>query len=436
MYDLKPKAVFAHERVFDNPLAVARMERMLDALGMSRAGVPVVTLGDIETIIEAAGISDDVAPEDYVRAGHGRIRQGIYKVAHDPVMVFNTFVWDESQRVPVPRKYRNPHAARLARQFAGVGRDFAFSRRDIRRQRPDSVCQGGWGIHSISGCVHKCDYCCQGFLVDLMLDLEDFCDVLRAMFAERPEQKLYRYDLFSDILAFEPEYGCSEVVGRCFDETDDKYLLLYTRSDNVDHLLDLPYKTHSLVNWTISMDSVCRVIERDSPTLDERIEAMRKCQGAGYVVRAGFTPIIPIREWRAETTDMLERLFARVEPEVVRCWVLAMMDADEFERMFDVESMDPKFIRRMRAEAETLRGQHIAPFPLDVRREVYEHHLDELRRISPHTPCAICTDHPQLWADLAPKLQMRPGNMFCCCGALSIPGGWEKVRAANLAASG
>ena len=261
---------------------------------------------------------------------------------------------------------------------------------------------------------------------------DSFCDVLRAMFAERPEQKLYRYDLFSDILAFEPEYGCSEVVGRCFDETDDKYLLLYTRSANVDHLLGLPYKTHSLINWTISMDTVCRVIERDSPSLDERIEAMRKCQEAGYVVRAGFTPIIPIRDWRAETTDMLERLFGRVEPEVVRCWVLAMMDADEFERMFDVEAMDPKFMRRMREEAETLRGQHGAPFPLDVRREVYEYHLDELRRISPHTPCAICTDHPKLWEMLAPKLQMRPGKMFCCCGALSVPGGWERVKAANL----
>ena len=45
---------------------------------------------------------------------------------------------------------------------------------------------------------------------------------------------------------------------------------------------------------------------------------------------------------------------------------------------------------------------------------------------------AICTDQRQLWKDLARKLQMRPGKMFCCCGALSIPGGWEAVRAANL----
>ena len=431
MYDLKPKAVFAHERVFDNPRAVARMERMLDALGIAPSDVPTVNMDDVDRIIEAAGITDDLADERIIKGGHGRLRQGIYKVADDPVMVFNTFVWDEDKRLPIERKPRNPHAARLVRQFAGVGRDFAFSRREIGRERPDSVCQGGWGIHTISGCMHKCDYCGQGFLVDMMLDLEEFCDVLREMFAERPEQKLYRYDLFSDILAFEPEYGCSEVVGRCFDETDDKYLLLYTRSDNVGHLVDLPYKKHTLANWTLSMDTQCRTIERDSPTLEARIEAMRVCQEAGYPVRAGFSPIVPVANWREETTAMLELLFSRVQPEVLRCWVLAMMDADEFESMFDVGAMDPKFMRRMREEADALAGKHGAPFPLDVRAEIYAHYLDEARRISPDTPVAICTDHPKLWEMLADKLQMRPGKMFCCCGALSVPGGWERVKAMN-----
>ena len=429
MYKLKPKAVFAHQRVFDNPRAVARMERMLDALDIDRADVPTVNMNDLDHIVEVAGITDDLVDERIIKGGHGRLRQGVYKVEHDSVLVFNTFVWDESKRVAVPKKYRNPHAARLARQFGGVGRDFAFSRRDIRRQRADSVCQGGWGIHTISGCMHKCDYCGQGFLVDMMLDLEEFCDVLKEMFAERPQQKLYRYDLFSDILAFEPEYGCCEVVGKCFNETDDKYLLLYTRSANVEHLVDMPYKEHTLANWTLSMRSQCEQIERDSPTLDERIEAMRICQQAGYPVRAGFSPIVPMANWREETTEMLELLFSKVQPEVLRCWVLAMMEADEFERMFDVSAMDPKFMRRMREEADALAGTHGAPFPLDVRAEIYEYYLDEVKRISPETPVALCTDHPKLWDMLADKLMMRPGKMFCCCGALSVPGGWEKVKA-------
>lgn len=423
MYDLNPKAVFVHERVFENAKAVARMERMLDAMGIPPASVPRVNAGDIEEIVAIADATNEVAAEQVLKGGHGRVRMGHLKQAHDPVMIFNTFVWDESRRTPVQGDYTHPKARQLASLFAGVGSNFAYSRREPNCVPGQVNCQGGWGIHSIAGCVHKCDYCGQGFITHLMLDLEDFCADLGRMFAERPQQKLYRYDLFSDILAFEPEYGCSEVVGECFAQTDDKYLLLYTRSANIDHLLDLPYKEHSLINWTLSMDTVCRVVERDSPSLAERIEAMRRCQEAGYVVRAGFSPIIPVADWRQETTEMLELLFSQVQPEVLRCWTLAMMDAAEFETMFDVGMMDQDFVRRMREEASNLDGLHGAPFPLDVRAEIYEHYLREIDRISPETPVALCTEHPKLWDQLGHLVKMKRDRMFCCCGSTSVPGG-------------
>jgi len=419
MYELHPKAVYAHKRVYENSRAVERMRRMLDAMGIAERDVPRVDLDDLDGILAMAGATEDLAA--LTRAGHGRVRQGHLKQAHDPVMVFNTFVWDESRRQPPRREYGNPHAARLQRQFCGVGEDFAYSRRDLLTPHaPQFVCQGGWGVHTLSGCVHKCDYCGQGFIVDLMLDIEAFCEHLSRMFIARPEQKLYRYDLYSDILAFEPEYGASEVLARCFAE-HDKYLLLYTRSNNVGFLADLPCREHVPINWTISMDTQARVIERDSPTLAERVAAMRFCREHGFTVRAGFSPIIPVADWRRETTEMLELLFREVEPEVLRGWVLAMMDADEFEAMFDVSMMDPAHMARMREEAGALNGTHQAPFPLDVRAEIYEYYLDEVARLSPDTPFALCTEHPKLWEMLAPKLKMSPDAMFCCCGGLSPP---------------
>ncbi len=431
MYDLHPKGGFAHERVFDNPRALARMERMLDAMHIPLDSVPKVGMGDVEEIIELSGATEAVAAEDVRRGGHGRVRQGRVRLEEDPVIVFNTFVWDPDKRAPAPEgmKFTNPHASRLVRLFSGVGEDFAFSKRDLYRADRDWVCQGGWGIHSIAGCVHKCDYCGQGFITTLLLDLEEFCDHLKIMFKDQPQQHLHRYDLYSDILAFEPEYGCSEVVGKCFDETDDKYLLLYTRSDNVQHLVDLPYQEHTLGNWTLSMDTVSRVIERDSPPLADRIEAMRICQDAGYVVRAGFSPIIPIKNWREETTEMLELLFSKVQPEVLRGWVLAMMDAEEYAAMFAHVEMDEHFMKRMHEDAQELNGLHHAPFPLDVRAEIYRHYIREARRISPETPFALCTEHPKLWEMLEDDLCMERDAMFCCCGGLSVPGGWRKRRA-------
>lgn len=426
MYDLSPRAVFAHERVFRNPGAVERMDRMIAAIGWPRDRVETVGNGDLERVIEAAGATNKIVQEDILRGGHGRFRQGILKLDFDPVLVFNTFVWDETERESIDLEVLHPQAIHLKRLFEGAGEEFAWSRREKRLGNDgerEYVCQGGWGIHTLRGCVHKCDYCGQGFLVNMMLDIEDFCERLAAMLARRPEQKLYRYELHSDILAFEPEYDASRVIGECFAETDDQFLLLYTRSDNVDFLLDMPdhCKRHVLINWTLSMDTVAREIERDSPSLDARIEAMRKCREAGYVVRAGFSPIVPIRDWRRETTEMLERLFDAVEPEVLRVWALSMMEADEFERMFDPGKMDPRAVARMREAREEMAGRHHSPFPPDVRAEIYEHYFSEVERLRPGFPMALCTEHPDVWDRVGGRVHMTPEAMFCCCGGQSPP---------------
>lgn len=422
MYDLRPTAVFAHRRVLDHPRALARMERLCAAMQIRSDQVEIVTYDDIDRIIDAAGAHETIAADDLLKAGHGRVRQGHDRHFIDPVMVFSTFDWDQDQ--PPPRKFRHPRASALSLLLWGAGTGFAFSRREMYHgQSPYGwICQGGWGLHSASGCVHKCDYCGLGQLVVLQLDIEDLADRLEIAFAERPHQNLYRYDLNSDIPCFEPEYDAYRVFAERCAKWGDRYILIYTKSNNVDWLLDLPHKRHLPFYMTLSMDTVSREIERNTPTLEERIEAMRKCQEAGYVVRAGFTPIIPIAGWREETTAMIELLFSRCRPDVVRVWTLSMMDAREFRAMYGVERMDPYFMRRVAEEEERMNGTHKAPFPADVRAEIYQYYLDEIRRVSPETPVALCTEDPDVWDRLEDQLAMTRTEMFCCCGGTSVPG--------------
>ncbi|MBI2440195.1 MAG: hypothetical protein HYV35_02370 [Lentisphaerae bacterium] len=288
MYDLHPAQVFVHKRVYANPLALARLDRMLGALG--HPPVQVVDERDTDRIIEAVGVGDSQAEQC------PRWRQGVEKRAEDPAFLFNTFVWDEELRTPNPKERLNSCAQMIASVMAGVGEDFAFSQRNPSLLSPEKahVCQGGWGIHSLKGCVHKCDYCEEGYLVNFMLDLEEFAEHVLRMMERRPEQKLYRYDLYSDSICFEPEYGASAILASAFAETADKYLLFYTKSANVEHLLNLPHKAHSIFYCTLATATVCREIERGTPGMDARIAALRRCQEAGYVVRVGFSPIVPI----------------------------------------------------------------------------------------------------------------------------------------------
>ncbi len=305
--------------------------------------------------------------------------------------------------------------------MAGTGRGYIYGKREIQdgSDRP-YVCQGGWAIHSLEGCVHKCDYCGQSYFVNLMLDLEDFAAELERNFIERPHQKVYRYDLNSDYVCFEPEYGASELLGECFSR-HDKYFLVYTKSDNTDHLLDLPYKDHIICYWTVATDTQSIKIERDTPSLDERLVAMKKCEDAGYVVRAGFSPIIPHVGWREEATIALEKLFATATPDTVRLWVVSMMLVKEAEQIFGPENLDPEFLDVMRETASEMDGKHSGPFPPQARAEIYAHYIDEIKRISPDTPVSLCTEERLMWDMLADKLEMSPDNLFCCCGQFSVP---------------
>ena len=414
MYDLNPRRVFVHRRVYENEQAVVRLERMLQGLG--NPSFEEVDEKDVDRVIEAAGMSDDLPVQS------GRVRQGIEKKTEDPVFVFNTFVRDPDKIKPLDTEYKNPNARSLARSMAGVSASARYGRREAQDGRGDHpyVCQGGWSIHSLYGCVHKCDYCGLGYAVNFMLDLEDFARDLEQLFRERPEQMLYRYDLQSDYPCFEPEYGASEVLGECF-QRNGKYLLVYTKSNNIEHLLGLPYKEHTLCYWTVATDTQSTEIERDTPNLDERLEAMRLCQEAGYVVRAGFSPIVPHKNWREEATIALEKLFAAATPDTVRLWVVSMMLCAEAEQIFG-DKLDPRCADAMRESASEMDGQHSGPFPRHVRAEIYAHYIDEIKRISPDTPVNLCTEEREMWEMLADKLEMSPDNLYCCCGQWSVPG--------------
>ncbi len=413
MYTLRPPHVFMHRRVQHNRLALARMERILAAIG----NPPVIEVDDTDTdrVLEMAG-----PPADLPTVG-GRARQGLERREADPSFLFNTFVWNKAERSAPKTRFRSSLAQRVAAVMAGVGEDFAFSRREANWTSGGTpyVCQGGWGIHSLKGCPHKCDYCDEGYIVNFMLDLEEFADHVSLLLAQRPEQKLYRYDLFSDSLGFEPEYGASAILSECFAKSSDKYLLYYTKSDNVDHLLDLPHKSNAIFYCTLSTDTVCRLIERGTPSMAQRIEGLRKCQQAGYRVRVGFSPIIPVRNWREEAVDCIEMLAAKVQPETVRLWILSLMTAAETEALIRPELLDPDAVRAMRAAAPHLTELYAQPFPLETRVEIYGHYLEVLNRTSPATPVSLCTETAAVWERLSGKLRMTPDCLYCCCGGRS-----------------
>jgi hypothetical protein len=144
--------------VYRNPKAVQRMERILGAMGNPKTDE--VDENDTECVVDESG------PPPNIPVTTWGVAQGVERRSSDPAILFNTFEWHEAKRKPVATQYDKLWCTRLAMVMAGAGDDFAFSRRDAVTGTQDGeiVCQGGWGIHTLAGCVHKCDYCAEGTL--------------------------------------------------------------------------------------------------------------------------------------------------------------------------------------------------------------------------------------------------------------------------------
>jgi spore photoproduct lyase len=309
-----------------------------------------------------------------------------------------------------------------AYHFLGDGH---WTYRDSESSR-NGICKSAYEIHSAWGCYHACDYCHVKNFLNIMLNLEEFVEHLDELVNRESWQKLYKYDNHTDTICLEPEYGASELLVNYFAAQENRYLMLYTKSDNVDHLLKLCHNGHTIINWTVSCNTVAREIEKRTPSMKERIQAAAKCQKAGYTVRFRFSPIVPIRNWQAENMRMIEEVLEHVKPDLITMDILGWMSAEQIRNCMDLSLFDDEYrhlVEDMAQKGVTRVSDSVKQiFPHPARVRLYRFFINEIRRMSRETPIAICMETEEMWKELSDELGMQRDDYVCCCGPRSVPG--------------
>ena len=379
MLELPAKTIYVDPRVRDLPNCRCRYERMR----------PLVRCGEERELNAAAREVVDAI---------GQRRHGKDDFGDDAVVVFTA--WREEWE----------------------GRYYHFRNGRSELEHYGNVCQDALELNTVFGCHFRCAYCGFGRAVEIMLDIERFLSGIPEVFARYPDQRLYKYSNMTDLPPLEPEYDAVLPMVSLFAREQHRYLMLFTKSDNVEFLLDTDSRGHTIVCWSLSSRTVSREIDRRTAPMERRIEAMRRCQQAGYGVRARISPIVPIVGWREEYRDMFERMFAAAKPDLVTLEMLGWFDFEDLARLVPMERLDARFYKAAEEAQGALRGKRSGPFPFNVRREVYEFCIDEVHRLSPRTPVSICHGTPSIWQSLGPKMGMDAEDFVCNCGGMSAPG--------------
>jgi hypothetical protein len=380
------------------------VERMLAALGTDLASVPVVSDSGIPELILEHGWHD------------ARLRQGQLGPHRDPAIVFSTLQFGDAPPIaPVLEACPAGTSSWLIRNLLGHG-GRVLARENFTSKR--GVCRARVQFDTIFGCPHGCQYCSGGRVAVVNTNVEEFIEkqVVPAAEAE-PWQKVFMYNsALSDTPCFEPEYGMSELLVKYYATTPDQHYLIHTKSSNVDWMLDLDHQGHTIMLWSLTSDTAARIIEPRSGSPDERIEAARKCQQAGYPVRFKLKPIVPVKGWREQYSRIIAKLLERTKPDSIGLFMLAWMDYEELASCIDLDLLEPKFADAVREGADQMRGVTAGPFPHDARAEVYEFMIDQIRQHDQNVPVFLCTETLEMWQQFGPRLGMSPGNYICGCG--------------------
>ncbi|MBM4432172.1 MAG: hypothetical protein FJ026_17760, partial [Chloroflexi bacterium] len=371
MKPVKARNLYITDWALADERCKARLETMMKGFDVGVDKVQVLT----EDTLEAA-----------IRANHWdnqNARLGCLKPHGAPDVVFTAFRWltPEQTRGIVGRH-------RILQEVKGYSSVFIrmlygcaqFFHRDNRKVKLDQgiTCWTQYDFHSAYGCFHKCGYCSYGRALALALNVEEILEHVDGLMA-KAQQKVYVQDNESDALVLEPEYGLCRALVEHFAQLKDRYIVLFSKSDNVDFLLDLDHKGHTIMLWSLTTPLVSRRIDRGTATMEERLAAARKCQQAGYPVRLKLKPIIPVANWRQEATDMLEKLFAAVQPDNLSMQMLVWSGntVAEAKEMLDLSLLAPEVIQQFilleKREADGLVNDPSNAFPDAFRAEVYTH---------------------------------------------------------------
>jgi spore photoproduct lyase len=204
-----------------------------------------------------------------------------------------------------------------------------------------------------------------------------------------------------------------------FGETQNGYLFMLTKSDNVDHILNLPHKGHTIVAWSINNEMVSRKFEVGAPPFKRRLEAAHKVQDAGYPLRIRLDPIFPFDGWKNAYSETIEKIFDRVSPERITIGTLRF--EKEFYNMRNsiletgpelsafLEDMQPMFQPKVFPGLKRPKSGKYS-FSDDKRIEIFAFIINEIRRYS-DCKIALCKESPSLWKILGLDLS----RCSCVC---------------------
>lgn len=277
-----------------------------------------------------------------------------------------------------------------------------------------------------NGCFYQCDWCylkgtyrAQQPYITVRVEYDKIIDQIKKKIESSAGPIMFNSGELADSLSLEHLTGAAGTLIPMFGSTENGYLFMLTKSDNVEGILDLQHNGHTIFALSINNTYVSRKFEIGAPSFERRLTAAKKVQEAGYPIRIRLDPIVPLSGWKNEYAVTVRRIFEEVSPERLTLGTL------RFEKQFYnmrnkiitsgpdlldfMESMEPMFEPKMFPnKTHPSTGKY--SFTDDRRVEIFNFIIGEIRK---HSDCkiALCKESAEVWD----KVGLDLSNCSCVC---------------------
>ena len=263
-------------------------------------------------------------------------------------------------------------------------------------------CCGYRILHVGMQCSLGCTYCIlQAYLnqpnLRLFGNIDESLQTLSEELSSHPD-RLYRIGTgeFTDSLLLDPWTGLSRQLIPFFSRQCNAVLELKTKTNFIRNLAGLDHGGRTIVAWSLNAPAIMRGEESRAASLRERLEAARQCAEWGYRLAFHFDPMIEHEGWREGYGEVIDRLFAAVDPRTVM-WISlgALRFMPELKPI--VASRHPasrilggEFIRGLDGKMRYFR---------DIRVELYRFMVDRIREIDSSLCVYLCMEGRDVWRE-------------------------------------
>lgn len=275
--------------------------------------------------------------------------------------------------------------------------------------KPGLVCCNYFVLNLGLQCNMNCSYCyLQSYIntpvMTVYSNIEESLNQLDQIASQHPE-KPYRVGTGEtiDSLSLDPLTLYSHQLIDFFKRYPKWTLELKTKSNFVDHFIDLPHAGNVQVAWSINPSHIIEQEEHSTASFEERITAAKKCLSKGFKVAFHIDPIIWHPNWKENYLGLVSRITEEFRPEDIPHISLGTLRFQPEQRHIMKERFG---MQSLVTSAEMFRSKDgKMRYDYSLRKEMFQTLLEAFKQHSPRWRVALCMETPEAWV---PTIQGSP----------------------------